>query len=123
MNVAAEQLKLEETTQSRLFAVDVARDSGELRAKYPDRARYAIVRGRVRLNAYAGSATREPQLYGYLEVINDHVNVPPEFAPVFDALSRAYGYNPYQAAPVRYEVTLAFGRRFEPWIAAASAGQ
>ena len=116
----AERLKREQTTASRLFAVDAALDPGELRNKYSDRSRYAIVRGRVRVSFYGGSATRSTQLSGHLsEVINDRISVPPEFRPAFDSLPRTYTWGEVTAS--RFDVTLAFGKRFEPWIVAASS--
>ena len=45
---ADEQLKREESSSSRLFVVDAGTELAALRARYPDRARYAIVGGRVR---------------------------------------------------------------------------
>ncbi len=42
------QLFHEEHEASRLFVIDAGLDAGALRAKYADRSRYAIVRGRVR---------------------------------------------------------------------------
>lgn len=123
-NSPAERLKREQTSASRLFAVDAGLDPAELRNKYPDRNHYAIVRALVRVNYYRGSATRSAQLTGHLTgVINDHISVPPEFRPTFESLPRTYNYN-LQASPAsRFDVTLAFGKRFEPWIVAASAGK
>ena len=93
-----------------------------LRNKYPDRSRYAIVRGRVRVSFYGGSATTPAQLTVHLsEVINDRISVPPEFRPAFDSLPRTSTRGEVTAS--RFEVTLAFGKRFEPWIIAASAGK
>src|SRR5262249_16335889 len=37
----------ERNEHSRLFAIDAGLDAAQLRAKYPDRSRYAIVAGRV----------------------------------------------------------------------------
>src|SRR5262249_6906323 len=44
---ASEMLAAEKNSNSRLFVVDAGLDATELRSKYADRTRYAIVRGRV----------------------------------------------------------------------------
>lgn len=122
VNSPAERLKRERTSASRLFAVDAGLDPAELRNKYPDHDRYAIVRARVRVSYYSGSATRSAQLTGHLsDVINDRISVPPEFRPSFDSLPRTSTRGEVTAS--RFEVTLAFGKRFEPWIVVASAGK
>jgi uncharacterized protein DUF4824 len=123
--MAAEALKREETSNSRLFAVDVGLDAAALRAKYPDRGRYAIVRGKVRAYAPApyGQA-KERRWRGYIESLdNPRVNVPLEFRKqagvALRTLPRA---GPIDAGP-RYEITVAFGKRFEPWVTAVAVKQ
>jgi len=118
---AATFLQNEETANTRLFAVDVGRDARELRAKYPDRTRYAIVQGKVRPYHQAGRG-KEAGWTGYIEVIeNARVNVPLELRRAVESAPRSAPYA--SAAPVgpAFEVTLAFGKRFEPWIIAAGA--
>ena len=46
---------------------------------------------------------------------------PPEFRAAFDSLPRTPIWN--EVAAARFEVTLAFGKRFEPWIVAASSNE
>ena len=86
---AAVFLKNEETANSRLFAVDAGRDAQALRAKYPDRTRYAIVQGKVRLY-YQARRGKEERWMGYIEDIeNDQVNVPLEFRKAVEPARRA----------------------------------
>lgn len=47
LNAARGALASEERKETRLFVVDVGRDEDALRARYPDRQRYAIVNGRL----------------------------------------------------------------------------
>lgn len=118
----AQRLKREQTSESRLFAIDASLDSGELRNRYSDRTRYAIVRGRVHVyRTYTAGRDAQPsQLDGYLsEVLNDRISVPREFLSKIDWQSRDSTGN--RAAQPDLEVTLALGRRFEPWIVAASS--
>jgi Domain of unknown function (DUF4824) len=120
----AERLRREQNSASRLFAIDAGPDPAALREKYPDRNRYAIVRARVRVTYFGGSAIRDAELTGHLsEVINDHISVPPEFRVTFDTLPRTSTYNSQDGPVSRFDVTLAFGKRFEPWIIAASAAK
>ena len=83
--------------------VDADLDAAVLRAKYPDRKRYAIVPGKIGLQSYAGQK-RAGYVHG--PSIAD-VNVPIQF---HDATR----------APA-FEASVAFGRRLEPWLAAAAA--
>ena len=104
-------LKQEEQTNGRLFAIDAGLDAVALRAKYPESSRYAIVRGRVR--AYAGWDSQNPELTGSVSDLGvEEINVPSAFRSQFaDARDR---YTMPAASP--YEVTVAFGKRLEPWI-------
>jgi len=123
INAAAERLKREQTIASRLFAVDASLDPAALRIRYPDRTRYAIVRAVVRVSYYGGNAAQSAQLTGRTDVLNDRINLPPEFRPAFESLPRTYYYNWQEDPKSHFDVTLAFGKRFEPWIVDASAGK
>lgn len=118
---AADFLKNEESSNSRLFAVDAGRDAEALRAKYPDRTRYAIVHGKVRAYHQTRRA-REPRWTGYLEIIeNVRINVPLEFRKAIERAPRPLPPAGVAGDRPAFEVTVAFGKRFEPWIIAASA--
>jgi hypothetical protein len=121
-NSPAERLKREQHSESRLFAIDASLDPGELRNRYPDRTRYAIVRGRVHVyRTYSAGRDASPsKLEGYLrELLNDRISVPREFLSKIDFQPRHFPEN--EAAQSHLQVTLALGRRFEPWIVAASS--
>lgn len=104
-----------------MFVVDAGLDAAVLRAKYPDRDHYAIVNDRIRVITTGGDA--KPQLAGYIDAVsNDQVSVPLEFQNAFgpDVLTeRDYG----KESKMPVGVTLVFGKRFEPWITAASRGK
>ena len=119
---AAVFLKNEETANSRLFAVDAGPDAQALRAKYSDRTRYAIVQGKVRPYHQSGRG-KEARWTGYIEVIeNARVNVPLEFRKAVESAPRSIPMaGPTDGGP-GFEVRVAFGKRFEPWIVAAEAG-
>lgn len=104
-------LQREEHTNSRLFVIDAGLDAAALRAKYPASSRYAIVRGRVR--PYLGWDNKKPELTGFVSDLSiDEINVPSAFRSQFaDARD---GYTMPAASP--YAVTVAFGKRLEPWI-------
>jgi hypothetical protein len=106
---AQRQLDNEQHKNSRLFAVDVGPDQESLRSRYPDRARYIILPGQVRLMANSGAVN------GYIAGLDvGTINVPLAYRA---AISGEGG-----ARPTHYTVRLAFGRRDEPWILAAQAG-
>ncbi len=113
---AAEFLKKEEEKNSRLFVVDAGPSVEALRAKYPDRTRYAIVRGKVR--AYYQNRRQESGWTGYVTVENTHVNLPLEFQKVIASSLRAGQVAGAANGGPALEVTVAYGKRFEPWITA-----
>jgi hypothetical protein len=103
---AEENYKHELEKGSRLFAIDAGLDVLALRAAYPDRARYAIVHGLIRPTT--AQIKNETRIGGNItELHAGLVNVPLDKRQVFND-------------PASYEVTVAFGKRLEPWIVAAS---
>lgn len=110
---------LEERINSRLFVVDAGLDGAALRAHYPDRSRYAIVRGQVR-PIVAGADTKR-HLAGYITNLSiETVHVPFAYRGVFEPLLKTARQEQNRSGP-RYEFSLAFGKRLEPWITAVSA--
>lgn len=98
---AQEALARERSANSRLFVVDAGLDADALRAKYPDRKRYAIVPGKIGLQGYG---TRKPSGYVYGPGVASF-NVPRSF---------------HAAVRGPFEATVVFGRRLEPWLAAVA---
>ena len=120
---AAQFLKNEETANSRLFAVDAGPDAQSLRAKYPDRTRYAILMGKVR-SSYQSRRGKEVRWTGYIDGIqNAQVNVPLEFRKAIEHAPRSFPPAGVASSGPPFEVTVAFGKRFEPWIVAAKGAQ
>jgi len=114
---AAKSLANEQTLNSRLFVVDASLDASALRAKYPDRAQYAIVTGRLRV---ASDRFGSPGPAGYISDLNiEKVNVPASFVKVFESVPRQRAIRRAGAGP-RFEATLAFGKRLEPWLHSAN---
>lgn len=106
-----ELVKQEVHDNSRLFVIDAGLDAAALRAKYPDSSKYAIARGRVVPSL--GWESKSPELTGVVSELNiSEVNVPSSLRGYFT--SPQHQYAPSSASP--YEVTLAIGKRLEPWI-------
>lgn len=101
---AADQVAREENENSRLFVIDAGSDLAALRGKYPDRARYAIVRGQVR-PAWSGERSDSPAR-GYVTAVSvAEVNVPHALRPLIG-----------EPGANKFVADVAFGRRLEPWI-------
>jgi hypothetical protein len=118
VELAGDLLRQAREEWTRLFVVDADRDPAALRARYPDRERYAVVRGRVRPVTAALDPGNTQQLAwrGLVEDLSvATVHVPLGFRAVFETPPGDAG----QQAQARYEVTLSWGRRGEPWIVAA----
>lgn len=112
---AREAQERETRQNSRLFVVDAGLESTALRAKYPDGARYAIVRGQVRPTMYGRS---QEKFGGYIDGLSiDEVNVPFALRDVFAGTRQVNDGEQGDKAP--FEATVAFGKRFEPWMTSA----
>lgn len=113
---AQEALQREEEVNSRLFAIDAGLDRAALRAKYPDRGRYLILKAMLR--PQLDSRERKTRVTGYVSTLAaTQINVPHELRPGLEPVLRQQRRTPRDAAP-RFEATLAVGQRLEPWIEA-----
>ena len=114
---AREQLQEEEQTASRLFLVDAGLDVAALRARYPDRSRYVILRGRIKPRL--DYVDHEMQVQGVVRSLSiGQVQVPEPYRDLLAPLtSQRRGVGSHGP---RYSVTVAFGRRLEPWVVDAS---
>ncbi|HET9451700.1 MAG TPA: DUF4824 family protein, partial [Aggregicoccus sp.] len=96
------------------FVVDAGRDAGQLRSRYPDRGRYAIVAGKV--GASWRSPAGKPRLTGTVNgLLIPELTVPRDLRAVIESQERRPGEAP--GHPVRFEATVAYGKRLEPWLA------
>lgn len=115
---ARQWLERELRSSSRLFVVDAGLDEEALRGRYPDRGRYAVVAGRVRPWVEQRDGVR--RVLGYVSAVSvGGINVPLEHRPVFERLSPTLRYSQGVHLP-RFEATIAYGRRLEPWVTAAT---
>lgn len=108
------EVKEEREQRSRLFVVDAELDPDALRERYPDRSRFLVVGGRVRPHYPYDAATRPTGTIASINV--DQIHVPVDFRAVFEPDGALPASNDNRR---RYQVTLAYGRRHEPWIVAA----
>lgn len=118
---AQEQLKNEETRHSRLFAIDAGLDRAALRAKYPDRGRYLILKARLRPRVE--TMDRKTRVTGYVsELAVQRINVPHALRPALEPALRQTRHNALDPA-VPFEATVAVGQRLEPWIEAVTVSR
>ena len=117
----AASLKDSRQTQSHLFMVEVALGADTLRKAYPDRTHYAIVP--ALLEVYSFDNGTKTIYNTTLRVLNEQVHVGQELRPFFEgkAATDKFPWDAYNKRRKtdwnpRYEVDLAFGQRFEPWI-------
>jgi hypothetical protein len=101
---------------SRLFVVDAGTDREALRKKFPDRTRYAIVRGQVRPSRMRGAGAGSGVIEG-LSV--ESVNVPLQLRPALEG-ARARGQLYGEDNTKRFEATMVWGKRMEPWLVSAA---
>jgi uncharacterized protein DUF4824 len=114
VKTAREALERETSGNSRLFVVDAGLETSAVRAKYPDRSRYAIVHGQLRLLSFDTPSAG----IGYISGLSiESINVPFALRDVFGGATLALDFD--QPNRVPFEATVAFGKRLEPWITAA----
>ncbi len=101
---------------SRLFVIDAGLDPAALRDIYPDRERFIVASGQVRPQWRYSSVDLHRPLSGDVHALNvDSIHVSTQFRAHFE--SRINADEALQNA-FKYTVTLAYGRRHEPWIVA-----
>ncbi len=105
----------EQVARSRLFVVDAGRDVTRLRQQYSDEKRYIIAPGIVRMTRV--TIDKADVLRGFVvnlavERIHLPLSLRQEFEPF---LMNSVRYWESEEEP-RYQVQLAYGRKYEPWI-------
>ena len=122
--LARETLQREQTGASRLFVIDAGSDMANLRTRYPDRQRYAIVRGRF--DTWAWHDDGRWQIGGSAQVpVAANIYLPQRWHALFAELPRrpdTPGF-PNSGGEKLFNAELAFGQRLEPWLVEFSAGK
>jgi len=112
-----DRLELERTANSRLFVVDAGLDRDTLRARYPDRSRYAIARGRV------GPSQTDTGYRGAVESLAvSAINVPVEMRAPLGDVDRPYGKIGQYTMHAPFKAVVSYGQRLEPWLVSVRAG-
>lgn len=112
---AEKRVKQERIVASRLFAIDAGLNPQTLREKYHDRTRFIITRGLVK-PGYNGNK-KEKKVYGYITKLSiENIHVSRKHRKLFDPILEQGKSEHHQFRAPRYEVKLAYGHRFEPWI-------
>ena len=111
---AQEQLKREEISNSRLFAIDAGVDRAALRARYPDRGHYLILKGTVRPRL--ATHEKKTRVTGYVSALAvTQINVPHALRPVLEPALRKHKRTADDPAP-HFDAVIVVGQRLEPWI-------
>ncbi|MDH5666868.1 MAG: DUF4824 family protein [Nitrospira sp.] len=119
-------------TAARLVAIDVGKDAVQLRQQYPEPHRFIITRAQVRLAFKEGKTESgedyPPHLRGSVtHVLTEEIHVPYEWHSVLTRFTEGRSsYKNFQNSfawqgdpkEPRYEITLRYGKRHEPWITA-----
>jgi len=115
LKYAKEQLEQERHQNTRLFAMDAGLDADRLRLKYKDRSQFIIAKGLI--STVFNASENSQKISGYIsKILTTNIYVPLKYRPIFDALTPRYQQNKQDMSFPRFEVSLAFGNRFEPWI-------
>lgn len=116
---AEKRLQRERVAASRLFAINAGLDSTQLRKKYGDRTRFIIVKGLVKPKSYRSKKTNE--VVGYISRLSiTNIHIPLEYRQIFDTILAKNKSRSRGSGSPRFEVSLAYGNRLEPWIMAVN---
>ena len=118
---AKQLLEREQTWNSRLFVIDVGGDEQALRKQYPDSKRHIIAAGKVGVSIRTVKG-RQWEAIGTIRSLSiREITVPwknrPLFEQILDGPRKPHGL---QQTP-RYQVSVAYGKRLEPWVLDATA--
>jgi hypothetical protein len=120
-------------TATRLVAIDVGNNAILLRQRYPEPRHFIIVKAQVRLAFVREGKTESGERYqAYLRgkvtnLLNEDIHVPYEWQRELNRITQGKSiYNVYlngydweeTTIEPRFEVTLRYGKRHEPWITA-----
>ena len=97
-----------ERQAERLAAVDAARDAAPLRKRYADSKRYIIAPCMVR--TWWGTGRLQGDI---LQILTPEIHVPLPYSRVLAGLGNTPNARDFQP---RYQLTLCYGQRYEPWI-------
>jgi hypothetical protein len=118
---AQEQVTREENQNSRLFAIDAGLDRAALRAKYPDRSRYMILKATLRPRLV--TQDKKTRVSGYVsEVAVTRINVPHGLRPLLEPALRQPP-RPADDRGLPFEAVIAVGQRLEPWLESVPAAR
>ena len=115
LEMAEHKKQRELLADSRLFAIDAGLDAATLRQKYHDRSRYILVKAQIKpiISLCNEKGDREGRI---TKLSITSVHVPLQFKKTIDAATMGgEKRNWNESKPPRYEVTLAYGKNYEPW--------
>ncbi|MDD0842040.1 DUF4824 family protein [Pseudomonas sp. Gutcm_11s] len=108
---ASKALADERSKESRLFLADVGLEAAALRQRYPDRDRYMLLRGTVRVWRRCYNET-DTSLSGTFDPSNASINVPHTWRQALAERLPTY----YNDADQPFSAEISFGQRLEPWL-------
>lgn len=110
---AQEALNYEQQKASRLFAVDAGLDAAALRQRYPDTHRHLIVVATVTPSVMV--IDKKATFSGHIgELAVARISVPHALRGTMDGIDRSA----LDSGRATFEMDVAWGRRFEPWVTA-----
>lgn len=112
---AEKKLKREREEETHLFAIDAGLDPSELRDKYGDQSRFIITKGLV--GARYDHDKNKKKVFGYISRLSvASIHVPLKHRQIFDPILAQDKSRKNDFRSPRFEVKLAYGSRFEPWV-------
>jgi hypothetical protein len=119
LDAAKRKLQREQNQMSRLFAIDAGSDPLELRQRYGDRQQYLIAKGQV-VPSFSTHKKKRVVTGRIRKLSIEKIYVPLKWHQVFESLPPRNDWKTNKITGPRYQVRLAYGQRFEPWIEAVA---
>ena len=111
------RLKREKVNESRLFAIDAGNDYAALRTKYYQDEKYIIAPGLIKPR-YSYIEKKYVPTGSIKSICVEKIHVPLELKKTFYSITGKDKDRRYNFDSPMYNIELAYGQRYEPWIQA-----
>ncbi len=117
---AEKRIADEHRSGTRLFAIDAGLDAVKLRQQYRDRKKYILTKGIIKYRwNYSDDDRKKRELRGYICRLScGKIHVPLKYRLALEQVLGGEISRKEDGVAPRFQVELAYGSRFEPWVVA-----
>lgn len=122
LKTAEQQYRRLQQNDSRLYVIDAGLDLDLLRKKYPDRSRYLVAGGSVRVWLQYDRKKQETRVSSYISGLDvTHINTAKVFHADLEKVMEDRHQRKDTNKKPNYVLRVSWGKRLEPWLQAIEA--